>query len=164
MDYYTTRTNVEKIIHTALRQEHGAAAIVERPIRGMTLTVDAPADYVAGIGAAQDIARVARSLASDYARKARGEGIPWRDLAAALGLSADPDDAPAESAFEIVAPAPSMPFDAVSVCWECASCGQWITDKGPYNGHPEDDEIGHAGNCARHAAEVAAVRRAWGDD
>jgi len=164
MDYYTTRTHVEQIVYTALRKEHGDAAIVERPIRGMTLTASAPADYVAGIGAAQEVARVARSLASDYARKARGEGMPWRDLAAALGISADPDDAPAETAFELVAPTPLMRFDAVSVCWDCASCGQWITDKGPYNGHPTDDETGHADNCARHAAEIAAWTRAWGDD
>jgi hypothetical protein len=97
---------------------------------------------------------------------ARGEGVPWSELATPLGIAAEPDDgwSPAEAAFRLVAPSPSLPFDAVSVRWDCASCGQWITDKGPYNGHPADDETGHADTCARHAAEITAWRRAWGDD
>ena len=167
MDYFDTRHNIEKIVHTELRKKHGDDAITQRLTPGMTLTTSAPADYVAAIGIAQQVARVAQSLAYDYAKKARGEGKPWDALAEPLGLSTDPDEygnSAAEAAFELVAPKPSMRFDLVTVHWTCASCGQSITDKGPYNGHPDDDETGHADDCARHLAEVAAWTRAWGDE
>jgi hypothetical protein len=51
-----------------------------------------------------------------------------------------------------------MQLDRRTVSWTCASCGEWITDSGPYNGHPDDDERGHAEDCARHLAEAAAYQ------
>jgi hypothetical protein len=39
-----------------------------------------------------------------------------------------------------------------------------ITDRGPFESHPEDCESGHAEDCSRFAAELAAwqaERDAW---
>jgi hypothetical protein len=46
----------------------------------------------------------------------------------------------------------------------CDVCGEWINGRGPYESHPEDNESGHAADCARFAAELAtwqAERDAW---
>ncbi|MGH4017930.1 MAG: hypothetical protein ACRDT0_01525 [Pseudonocardiaceae bacterium] len=44
-----------------------------------------------------------------------------------------------------------------------AGCRQRITDYGPF-GHPDDNEAGHAPDCARHHAEVAAWHQQWEED
>jgi hypothetical protein len=42
--------------------------------------------------------------------------------------------------------------------FRCASCGEYIADRGPRPGHPEDSERGHAAGCVRLAADIAAWR------
>jgi hypothetical protein len=40
-----------------------------------------------------------------------------------------------------------------------------VTDRGPFESHPEDCESGHAEDCSQFAAELAAwqaERDAWG--
>jgi hypothetical protein len=39
-----------------------------------------------------------------------------------------------------------------------------VTDRGPYNSHPEDDVTGHAEGCTIFAAELAAWRERQGPD
>jgi len=83
-----------------------------------------------------------------------------------LPIDQDETNDPAADAFVWVAPRPSMRFDAVTTSWECSSCGQRVTDRGPYNGYPEDDESGHGADCARHAEDVRAYRSrsGWDDE
>lgn len=160
---YVLSAGTQRVVHELLRAEHGPEAVVQRPISaGISTTHAAPADYPAGIAAARRVAARARRLVYDYAREARGAGTPWSELAGPLGIVADVGD-PAEAAFREVAGEPPAPYDQRSVGWHCTSCGQRMIDHGPYNGHPADDESGHAASCSRHLAEIAAFRARNGD-
>jgi hypothetical protein len=54
-------------------------------------------------------------------------------------------------AFEYVtnAAANAAPLATLSFAWTCQSCGENVSDRGPYNGHPEDEQSGHADGCER---------------
>lgn len=158
------RTGTMSLVFDLLRARYGTEAVIDRPIGDRpTLTVFAPADYTAGVAAARMVAAHAHELINHYARNARSEGHSWRDLADPLGV--DTDDAyvdPAVAAFEMIAGKPSMRFDPLWTSWRCVTCGELVTDHGPYNGHPTDCETGHDQACARHQAEVAAYLVAIG--
>lgn len=160
------RSTLEKLVLERLRENHGAAAIAQRTLTpGGALSWDVPADFVAAIGEVQWLADVAVGMAKEYARAARGAGKSWRDLVEPLRIdTSDEWSEPAADAFKLVAHTPSMPHDRVWTSWRCASCGEDITDYGPYDGHPADNEHGHRADCRRHNAEIAAYRRRNGDD
>lgn len=94
-----------------------------------------------------------------YMRHAREEGTGWREIGEALGLAevATQDGRSlAEMAFEYVVDAEhARPFDRLAFYWTCAACGQTVTDRGPYESHPVDNEEGHADGCGWMAAAVA---------
>lgn len=163
VDHY----KVKDAILRQLRDEHGEDALTQRPIKGTStgLTHTEPTSYLTGMKTALQTARAAENLARDWARDARGNGKGWGDIADRVGQMIPHvyDDAPID-AFLWVAPRPSMPHDAVSVGWRCESCAQWVTDHGPYNRHPADNETGHALDCARHNTEIAAYMATWDDD
>lgn len=48
-----------------------------------------------------------------------------------------------------------MRFDRLTVQRTCSTCGGFVKDNGPYISHPEDEENGHAADCARHQQAVA---------
>ncbi|WP_433756331.1 hypothetical protein [Nocardia sp. CA-135398] len=50
------------------------------------------------------------------------------------------------------------PFTATPRSWTCTSCDERVTDRGPYEGHPADNETGHATDCPRHQREILAYR------
>lgn len=130
------------------------------------LTTKTPVDWRDGIKAARLASGIAHQTMLSYARKARGEGVSWEDLAESLGVKADADQygkRAGEKAFELVSGYDERSYMSPSVSWDCTSCGAWIKDRGPYNGHPDDDEEGHADSCDRHRRHVAAYRREWGD-
>lgn len=85
-------------------------------------------------------------------------------MAQALGSTLEDSDDPAVEAFRWVAPTPVHPFDRLSTSWACTSCGARVHDKGPFSGHPIDDEEGHDPGCARHVADIAAWRERTGWD
>ena len=151
------RKGTERTVLDYLRADQGADAVTERPISRMSITTLAPASYVAGILAARMVSERARMMMIEYAKKARGEGTPWRELEEPLGI--DPEDEwidPSVEAFRLVANPPSMPHDPVYATWTCASCGEFIRDSGPLAGHPVDAESGHGEGCERYAREIAA--------
>lgn len=158
------RRGAEQTIHSVLKAQYGAEAIVQRPISpGLSAEVSTPADWSQAIKAARMVQGQAGGFMQTYARNARGAGVAWRELAAPLGISDDPDTDPAAAAFELIAGEPSMPFDPLAVSWRCESCGEYIYDSGPYNGHPVDCERGHAEDCERHQSEIEAYE-AWLDE
>lgn len=161
------RGDVRSAIFRALRAG-GSDAVVQRPLRGSSLlTTDEPASPADAVQVARMIASAAKGCMREYARKARGAGVPWRDLAGPLGIEQDEDDwmDPAAEAFKAVADKPSMRFDPLRTSWRCDTCQQYVTDSGP-NGHPVDCERGHAEDCARHQREIAAYlqRQGWDED
>lgn len=130
------------------------------------LTSQTPTDWRDGITAARLASGIAHQTMLNYARKARGEGVSWEDLAESLGVKADADQygkRAAEKAFELVAGYDERSYMSPTVNWDCSSCGAWIKDHGPYNGHPSDDEEGHAESCERQRRALVAFRNKWGD-
>ncbi len=162
-----TRYQVQRLIEQILIEEHGSAAVTRSPISAtLTSEVNRPADYVAGVRAAMTVVGVAEWVARDHAKRARGEGRSWAQIAEVLDLDTEAHDDLAAAAFLWVAPSPSQPFDRIYTSWECSSCGSRVVDRGPFGGHPDDNEEGHADGCARLAAEVAEYRRraGWDDE
>lgn len=142
------RSRTRRAILDYLRADQGADAVVDHTT---------PASHVAGILAARKVSDCAQNMMIDWAKKARGEGTPWRELVAPLGIDTEDEwiDPPVE-AFRLVAGPPSMPHDPVYAHWTCASCSEFIRDSGPAAGHPVDAETGHATGCERFAREIAA--------
>jgi hypothetical protein len=162
------RWDVDRAILAHVRAAHGDQAVTRKPTSPTWKSTHVqPVDYRHGIEAARLAAAFARREMLRFAAKARGEGTPWSGLAQPLGLSTEPDwrGRPAEqAAFELVAGYDERSYATPSVGWDCVSCGAWVTDRGPYNGCPADDETGHAGDCRRHRAEIAAWETQYGDD
>ena len=117
---------------------------------------------LAGARAARDLELAARGAARDYIRQAREAGHGWDQIGHTLGLSpgrdADQEGAsPADAAYTYAAGRPDTeaPWRPRSFLWTCRSCDQHISDHGLIQ-HPADDEIGHAEDCPRLTAAIAA--------
>jgi hypothetical protein len=141
--------------------EAGGADVHERPMFPGAISVSRYAEPLAGIRAAQTLADSAARIRREYTQYARAEAITWQQIGQALGLDQGTDRKsgydPGIAAFEHFEGEPDFHY-------HCAACGEWITDRGPYESHPEDNERGHAEDCARFAAELAAwqaERDAW---
>jgi hypothetical protein len=121
-----------------------------------------------GARTARDIELGARHTARDYIRQAREAGHSWAQIGQALGVApnADTDQtglSVAEAAYSYAAGSPYTDTAVRygrSFAWRCRSCGQAISDRGLVAG-PDDDELGHAGDCSRLAAAVAEWDAGW---
>jgi hypothetical protein len=136
------------------------AFIVEPIFPGAQSTTRVPVP-VAAVRAALLLSRLAERDARRHVRRAREAGVTWADLAPAV------DAENAEAAYDWAAGASSDPWRSPTVLWRCPSCGELVTDHGPYESHPTDRESGHAAGCPRHTGEIAAWQRAldtWDDD
>lgn len=164
--YSVARWGTERVVLDVVQAQHGPGAVTQRPVAGhASATRLAPIDYAAGVAAAQLVADYAHRLVGRYALKAREDGLSWHDLAVVLDLAdSDEESDPATRVYEHIAPKPPSVFDPRSVAWRCATCGGLVTDHGPYNGHPDDQEVGHADTCRRHLAEVETYEQAFEED
>jgi hypothetical protein len=150
--YFAARSSVLRLV------EAEGGEIRERPVWPGAFSTTRYAEPMAGIRAAQTVKRTADRVADDYVKHARVEGIGWREIGEALGLAEDGQHIGydlAVAAYEHVTGKPDV-FRDVSFYWTCPACDQGISDRGPYESHPEDNERGHADSCARLAADVAA--------
>jgi hypothetical protein len=118
---------------------------------------------LAGADVSRQIELAARDHVRDYIRFAREAGHTWHEIGTAMRLGPDGDaqqagDTVAEAAFTYAAGHPGTEHARLygrSVAWHCGSCDRAISDHGLYNGLA-DDERGHAGDCPRLAATIAA--------
>jgi hypothetical protein len=95
-------------------------------------------------------------MIEDYAKYARVEGASWQEIGEALRLAADEAGrSVAELAYEQIVGVPDL-WSQTSMYWSCPACGRNVTDRGPYDSHPLDNEHGHSEDCSRMAAAVAA--------
>jgi hypothetical protein len=154
---------LRRAIRETARDVYGAE-IVQVPIAGMpSIKRDALDNPLAGVGAALLARDVANAELRTYAEQARGAGRSWGDVGEALGIAPPTDDAPPdERAYRLVVesavPSPKQPtWSRRPVArWTCSSCGQRVTDHGPFAAHPDDTETGHSANCLRRARDIAA--------
>lgn len=120
---------------------------------------------LAGLAAALTVVQLAQAQAYTFAKALRGEGSSWREIADLLEIPWSDEYSRVERAYELVAgPADHRrgTYADLRVYWTCGGpngCGKYITDRGPYNGYPIDNEDGHADGCRRLAAEMEAWER-----
>jgi hypothetical protein len=166
---FDVRTALRNLVIRHVVDELGPSGVTYAPVPGLEAFGDQPQpDPLAAVRAAREMQWTAAGLLGEYIDRARGRGVSWGDLAASLSITGDADEEgipPAEAAFHfattgrIDGDVPHRRWgDEPYRSWRCASCREWVHDRGPFNGHPDDDETGHAPGCARHAAEVAAWR------
>jgi hypothetical protein len=139
----------------------------DRSLIWSSRSVSRYAEPLAGIQAAQVLTDSAARIRREYTQHARAEGTTWQQIGQPLGLDQGADGKSGYdlgvAAFEHFESGPDI-WNQSNFHYHCASCGEWITDRGPYESHPEDNERGHAEDCARFAAELAAwqaERDAW---
>jgi hypothetical protein len=152
-------------IRTAAQEAFGAE-MVERSIRGLS-TRHRDVEPIAGVRAAVLARDVASGCVREYALQARSAGHSWDAIAEALGMEQveGPASRSERAYLHLIEDRPlytenpdpwAQPPPAAH--WRCASCGQYVTDQGPFEASPENNEQGHAPGCVRHAAEMAAYR------
>ena len=139
----------------------------ERPVSPGASSTFRYADPAAGMRYARILADAARHAEHQYIKHGREDGMTWHQIGEALNLThrAEERGAPlAEVAFEYAAGAEhALPWETLTFCWRCQSCGQHVGDRGPYNGHPADNEHGHTDGCQRLTAAVAAWEASWAE-
>jgi hypothetical protein len=151
---------LRRVLLQAARADN--TSVRERKLWGTAVTVPM-AEPLAGIRYARIAQGVAAGLVKEYVAAARADGLAWLQVADALGIAeGDGYDRGAE-AFSRVA-GKLVPGYNQSFRWHCPACGNGITDYGPFEANPESTQSGHAGDCARLAADLAAYRADWGDD
>jgi hypothetical protein len=145
------------------------AAICHNPATGrtaeMTISHHGPQDLLWPIAYAGPLAglrpETAARICGERAERARADGITWAQIGEALGLGLGSGGKSGHdlgvAAFEHVTGEPGLRGQA-SFRFRCASCGGYITDRGPLEGHPGDNERGHAEGCVRLAADIVAWR------
>ena len=152
-----------------LARDTGAATITRPAFPGSDRTVR-DVEPLAGMTAARDLELAARGTALGYIRHAREAGRSWQQIGAAMHLTPGGDaqqagDTIAEAAYTYAAGNPASESArryGPSFAWTCQTCDNTISDHG-LCGSPADDERGHASNCLRLAATIAAWDAQWDD-
>lgn len=164
----TTTTDmgqVHSIVHRAIQAATPPDQHVERRVRPESDYSWREPTPAAGLHAALTVVKIAQMEAYKYVLGLRGEGVSWREVADLLEIPWSDQYARDERAYELVLgpePEGGSRFHVRSVYWYCGGpygCGKYITDHGPYNGSPVDNEHGHADGCRRLAAEGEAYER-----
>ena len=167
-------SNLEEAAATACREVRqsvirlaaaNGAEIREKPLWPGAHSVVRYAEPLAGIRAGIVVSSAAQRAVRDYLARAREDGVPWLEIGRALGLETgvrEPYDV-AVAAFERAA-GESIRGLRPSFGFTCGSCGQHISDLGPYEAAPDNTEEGHAEDCTQMAEAVRAYRAQWEDD
>ena len=133
----------------------------DRPDLDLTVT---DVDSITGLECAAKLTSAVRRLVLDYARQAREDDHSWQEIGVALGFRADTDSevSVADAAYDYAAG--TTGFRRAPFAWVCPVCWGTVIDRGPQAGHPADTEEGHADDCRRLAAEIAAWNVSWDDE
>ncbi len=151
----TNADEVRGLVNRAIRAATPAGELVETRLYGLQEPTP-----LAGLRAALAVAKMAEDQAHTFARSLRGEGRSWVDIADLLEIPWSEEYSRRERAYELVAGAQRS---RTGVYWTCGGpngCGAYVTDHGPYEGHPLDNETGHTAGCRRLEAEGMAYWRA----
>jgi hypothetical protein len=145
-----------------LARDQGAQVIRRPAFRGAQTAIQ-DVEPLAGLRAAREVELGARFSTRSYIRDAREAGHTWQQIGTALDLTPGGEadlagDTIAEAAYSYAAGSPDTETArryGRSFSWTCGSCEGLISDHGLCSG-PADDERGHADDCARLAATIAA--------
>lgn len=153
---------VRSIVDRAVKAAVPADQMVERKVRPESEYSWPVPRPLAGLHAALTVVRLAQDQAYTFAKELRGQGSTWREIADLLEVPWSDEYSQVERAYELVAgPADHRrgAFRDSRVYWTCGGpkgCGKYVTDHGPYNGYPIDNEDGHADGCRRLADDMEA--------
>lgn len=107
--------------------------------------------------AAAELEKAARDLVSEHLRIARQAGRTWYQIADALHLHAVAvfnKESAADEAYSFARN--YIPYaDHRDFIWSCPACQQPITDHGPWDDVPRQED-GHEADCSRRTAQLAA--------
>jgi hypothetical protein len=149
----------EQAVDIARAAKVAAASAVEQ------ITRQAGGGIATGLQAARRLELATRGETLRLIQAARAGGMGWHEIGAVLSLGPDAAEdglTVAEAAFNFVTGRRiDDTWDVATFWWQCAACGQTVSDRGPGHGHPADDEPGHAEGCALLAATVAAWDADW---
>jgi hypothetical protein len=164
-----SRDEANIVVRGALNRMGRAAgaAFTEQPIFEGARTTEQVMDPAASIRMGLMLRNAVDLQLHTSIRRARAAGLSWAQIGDALGLEADQARgiSLAEVAYEYATDAEhARPFDRLSFYYTCAACGQHVTDRGPYEAHPLDNEEGHADSCTRMAAAIAEHDARWGEE
>jgi hypothetical protein len=162
VDLSQVQSGVDRAIRAAVPPEQ----MVERRVRPESSFSWSEPTPAAGLQAALTVVRLAQQQAYKFVLGLRGEATSWTEAADLLDIPWSSEYSRPERAYELVLGPPpeeeGSRFHARSLSWRCGGplgCGEYIIDYGPYNGHPADNEKGHAANCRRRAAQGEAYER-----
>lgn len=151
-------TGLDELMLKVVQAAAGRDALTRRPSTpGSSLTWTTPTDFADGVLVARRLRAEATKLMDTFVRKARGEGVDWAALAPALGVVESEYAALDELAYQAYQDLHGE-HSSRHVSWTCGACLQHVTDKGPYNRHPDDVEQGHADTCTRYLAALRAFQ------
>jgi hypothetical protein len=148
----------------------------EDPIEGFQLLTHTRLEpETAGIQAAKLLGDVSERLIRTWAENARATGYSWDAIGEALGLLAEGQTFNrAEAAFDFVAGERPLPVNGISVRrmrivqpevrYRCGTCDRMATDRGPWEGNPEEELSGHREDCTLYADLYRAWRARVADD
>jgi len=163
-----SRARAETIAREA---QAAAATAVERialQVNGAAATGTPCPGTATALRVARRLELAARMETVQLVKTARADGMGWREIGALLGLGPDAIEdgvSVAEAAFSFAAGRHAADtWDVAVFWWTCPACGETVSDRGPGHGHPQDAEPGHAGDCQRLAAAVAASGAQWTRD
>ena len=157
------------IDNAILRMARAAGAeIRERPIWPGSAITGQYADPAKGIRFALMLRDSATQAIREHIKRGRQEGLTWHQVGEALNLAAVAEERGAplgEVAFDYAADVEhARPWSTPSFPWTCPACGALVSDRGPFESHPEDNEPGHAEGCERMARLVAEHDARWADE
>lgn len=153
---------VRGLVDRAVKAAVPAGQMVERRMRPESDYTWWEPSPKAGMQAALTVVRMAQEQAYKFARDLRGEGSSWAEVADLLEIPWSQEYSRPERAYELVAGTRPGTFSDARVYWTCGGpdgCGRHVTDRGPYNGYPVDNEDGHEQGCGRLTADTAAYER-----
>lgn len=162
---------VQELVLSAAVEVFGAQRS-EEPIEGFRiLTRTVLDDPTAAVQAAGLVAAIAARKRIEFAEQGRAAGLSWDEIGEALDVSEDGARGRGESTFEWLiegrAPEPPGPeglYGVPMTWWRCGTCDAQISDRGPFESHPDDNETGHTPDCTRHQAALTAHRRQIEED
>jgi hypothetical protein len=155
---------LQGLVLDLVREIHGDAAVERRARYDGDQFPEPTPTALAGLWAADCLAHRAIREVATHARRAREAGHSWDEIGQALSIEAGDGRSVAEAAFERFArPAASWSLRDPSFVWLCPACDRMISDRGPYDSHPDDNQPGHAKDCSRLAAELVRWRASWDD-
>jgi hypothetical protein len=161
--HHTARIGVDRLI-AELTRAVTPEAFDTVPLYGGASCLRAVPQLLAALPAARLLSALTESTARDLAAKARGAGATWDQVAHAARFVGDEYRSAAEAAYGWAADKAEQPWRPDTASWRCGTCTKRVVDHGPYDPHPADAEHGHAADCARHLAGIAAYEKTLNDE